>query len=358
MAANEPTFGERMNMLEQQYAARFGGRSRLTRDLVALDALILQSEELVEWAESLGAEEKTAASEARSFYLGERAEIVAAREKAGPDGLEASLLGHRANSQIHRYRRHFAGQSRESRDLRLLLEILGDFKAIQSRMATLQTRAGIESLAHDREVVDGYVELLEKEQGAIVKSREGASLTDRAMGLAAIANGQFAIYRTHFAGKSRASRRPALLERVIQTLGEVEEAMVQLENSGFQAEFNTKNLGIVRNNKEAYEREINAVKEARAALSPDDLAGHLGAAANAIAEEYRSDFAGQDRKTRSLEQMGSLCDQLGEVERQMLTLDADHSLETNLRNMGLVRDTMRVYEAEFDAIIQAKSEQK
>lgn len=358
MADDEPTFGERISMLEQQYAARFGGRSRLTRDLVALDALILQSEELSASAADLGSEEQKAASEAIAFYRSERAEIVAAREKAGPDGLEASVLGHRANSQIHRYRRHFAGQSRESRDLRLLLEILGDFKAIQSRMATLQTRAGIESLGHDREVVDGYVELLEKERGAIVESREGASLTDRAMGLAGLANGQFAIYRTHFAGKSRASRRPDLLDRVVQTLAEVEEAMVQLEESGFQAEFNTKNLAIVRQNKAAYEREVVAVKEARDSIPPDDLAGLLGSAANAIAEEYRAEFAGQDRATRSLEKMGSLCDQLGEVERQMLTLDATHSLEANVRNMGLVRDTMRVYEGEFDAIIQAKSEQK
>ena len=343
MADDEPTIGERISMLEQQYAARFGGRSRLTRDLVALDALILQSEELSALAADLGSEEQKAASEAIAFYRSERAEIVAAREKAGPDGLEASLLGHRANSQIHRYRRHFAGQSRESRDLRFLLEILADFKAIQSRMATLQTRAGIESLGHDREVVEGYVELLEKERGAIVESREGASLTDRAMGLAGIANGQFALYRAHFAGKSRASRRPELLDRVVQTLAEVEEAMVQLEESGFQAEFNTKNL---------------AVKEARDSMSSDDLAGHLGSAANAIAEEYRAEFAGQDRGSRSLEKMGSLCDQLGEVERQMLALDATHSLEANVRNMGLVRDTMRVYEGEFDAIIQAKSEKK
>jgi len=358
MSEKEPGFGERISALEQQYAARFGGRSRLTRDLVALDALILQSEALIEMAAGLGEEERQAAAEALKFYRSERAEIVAAREKAGPDGLEASVLGHRANSQIHRYRRHFAGQSRETRDLRLLLEILAEFKAIQTRMGMLQTRAGIESLGHDREVVDGYVTLLEGERGAIVTSRESASLTDRAMGLAGIANGQFALYREHFAGKSRSSRRPALLERVIQTLAEVEEAMVQLEDSGFQAEFNVKNLAIVRQNKSAYEQEIIQLKEARGSLAPEDLAGHLGAAANTLAEEYRDHFAGQDRKTRSLEKMGSLCDQLDEVEHQMLALDAQHSLETNLRNMGLVRDTMRVYEKEFDAIIQAKAEKK
>ena len=62
------------------------------------------------------------------------------------------------------------------------------------------------------------LETYRTENKEIEKARKTGTDEERASILAEVANGQFRIYQMHFAGKSRATRRPALLVRVIEQL--------------------------------------------------------------------------------------------------------------------------------------------
>src|SRR5581483_8402367 len=80
--------------------------------------------------------------------------------------------------------------------------------------------------------------------------------------LAQHANAQMAVYRAHFAGRSRLGRRPGLLSRLIDGL-RAHARMTALRTGGLKAEFNDRNLGIVEENLRTYEGELRAIRQLR-----------------------------------------------------------------------------------------------
>ena len=173
--------------------------------------------------------------------------------------------------------------------------------------------------------------------------------------LAQLANLQFTAYRAHFAGKPRVSRRPALLERIVATLDRIRDKMTSLVIAGVDVETNEKNLAIVNERQGAYRAELANVEQARSGASIFELIDALGQAANAVFEEYAQHFAGQDRKTRNLEQLTDMCDRLQELERQMTQLGAAYDHVMNARNINIVQDTALTYQAEWERVREVQA---
>src|SRR5690606_11604775 len=96
----------------------------------------------------------------------------------------------------------------------------------------------------DRTVVRENLAQYQKEIDLIEKAQASGTADEQASLLATLANGQFSVYQGHFAGEPRVSRRPALLMRVISELRKIKERMVAFKQSGLDAEFNERNIGI------------------------------------------------------------------------------------------------------------------
>jgi hypothetical protein len=349
--------------LTQTYEARFAGHSRVTRDVREIEDLVGRTREVVKQLEALPAAARdadvetllTTARDNLKLYQSEREAIVAA--KAGGNDLEEfSRLGTQANFVFARYRRHFAGKSRQTRDLGLLAEMIDDLTKVSQRMQPIVAKnKGVEGLANDLELVLNNSKLYITERGEIAEARNTGTPEEQADILAECANGQFRVYQENFADKSRITRRPQLLQRMIDNLKQVKDRMDGLKKAGLKSDVNQKNIEIVDANLKMYQTEIAEIKKARAAVKLSDLMGALGGAANDVMEEYRANFAGKPRKGRDLDLLSKLCDQLGEIARQMSDLGRAEVQEFNLKNLAIVTDNLVMLENEYDEIKKANA---
>ena len=353
---------KQVDELSSEYAGRFAGQSRVTRDLAELDDIIGRAKDLVSRIEGLPKSAKDAevdelfstAQGNLKLYRDERAEIVKAKSE-GPELEAFSHLGTQANFVFARYRRHFAGKSRNTRDLGLLAEMVDDLTKIQQRMKEVAARAKSSGLNDDLELVTNNIKLYTAERGEVVDARGTGTSESQADVLAEVANAQFQLYQDHFANKSRLTRRPQLLQRMIDNLKQLKDRMQGLKKGGLKSEQNEKNIGIVDSNLQMYINELAEIRKARAAMKLVDLMGNLGGTANEVMEQYRSNFAGKDRKSRDLDLLSVLCDQLGEIHRQMFELGRAEPNEMNTRNLAIVTDNLVMFENEYAAIVEAQA---
>jgi len=347
--------------LSSEYAGRFAGHSRVTRNLGELDDIIGRASEIVSKLDALPKsakdEEVSALVETAKtnldLYRAERVEIEKAK-KEGPELEEFSRLGTQANFVFARYRRHFAGKSRQTRDLGLLAEMIDDLNKIAPKMKDLAGKSKVSGLKDDLDLVNNNIKLYTAERGEIVDARGSGTNEEQADILAEVANGQFQLYTDHFANKARISRRPQLLQRMIDNLKQVKDRMLGLKKAGLKSEQNEKNVEIVDSNLQMYINELAEIRKARAAVKLVDLMGTLGQAANDVMTDYGKDFAGKDRKTRDLDMLSVLCDQLGEIARQMHDLGRAEPNETNTNNLSIVTDNLAMFESEYTNIETAK----
>lgn len=342
-----------------EYDARFGGQSRVTRDLNDLNGLVQRLRDQLAALEKLPtsrdrAEVEKTAREALTLYENERKEIMKARS-LGPDFIDFDVLRTEANFVFAMYHRHFAGKARNTRDLGLLGEMVDDLERIEESMQELIPRlSGAQGVGDDLETVRSNLAMYRAERGEIIEARGMGDADQQASTLAEVANGQFRIYDQQFAGKSRLSRRPALLQRVIDALSQVLDRMRALESQGLRTEYHTRNIGIVTQSLAQYRTELVEVRKARENTKLVDLQGQLGGAANDVMEQYRQNFAGHDRKTRDLDMLSSICDQLAEVGRQMSDLGTVEPTEQNSRNLQIVTDHRVMLEREYNLIEESK----
>ncbi|MGM0557554.1 MAG: hypothetical protein ACQEVA_14310 [Myxococcota bacterium] len=350
--------------LFNEYGARFAGKPRATRDLDELDSIIDRLDALIEEGRSQqnGGRDPALQSileqaiENLEIYEKER-ERIAAVQAGGDVIVEGSALASWANLIFGQYYRHFAGKPRATRDLGLLSEILAELEFVEERMAQLiADDEAAESLADDLETVRSNKETYEEELARIAEARSSGSLEDQASYLAVAANEQFTVYRDHFGGKPRVSRRPELLERVIVTLESIQGSMKELKRRGLQSEQNDNNIQTVAQQLSTYRDELNKIQQAKQGTAPDELVGNLGAAANSVMEEYRANYAGQDRATRDLELLTRLCDEMLDIARQMRSLRAQIDSEANERNLTIVLDNLLLYQQEWEEIEKAQQE--
>jgi hypothetical protein len=352
---------QQFDELNSEYAARFAGQSRVTRDVGELDSIVARSKELLAKIEALpgasgdaDAEElKKNVRESIDLYRDERVKIVDAK-KAGPDLEEFAALGTTANFVFARYRRHFAGKSRNTRDLGLLDEMLDDLTKVEKRMKDIAAKRKEPGLAEDLNLVTENLAMYKTERAGIADARGSGSQEQQADTLAELANDQFKIYTDSFAGKSRSTRRPALLTRMIDNLRQVKAKMIALKTAGFASDQNERNIQIVNDNLSMYESELAEIKKLRASTKLIDLMGNLGAAANDVMNEYRDGFAGKNRANVDLDRLSKLADQLGEIARQMSDLGRAERNEMNMKNLSIVTDNLVMFENEYREIQKAK----
>lgn len=360
---SQPSFKEfkkQTDEIYQRYEGHFAGKPRATRDLELLDEILGDLEDLVESAKSVlnGGRDPAMISllemarENLEIYRTERKEIVAAKER-GPTSQAASRVVTRANLSFGKYHRHFAGKDRRTRDLGVLTEIIVELEGTLEEMKKLSA-AGDDALGQNVDVVAKNLELYRKEFRAIEDAQKSGALQEEADTLATLANNQFALYRQHFAGKARHTRRLGLLERMVNQLQRIKKGMKGLKRRGLVSEANDRNMEIVTQNISVYQKELKEISKAKDSLTTEQIAGSLGGAANEVMAEYREHFAGQNRATRDLEKLSLLCDQLADIAHQMRDLQRREPSEMNAKNLEIVIDSATMYEGEYRKVEEAK----
>lgn len=344
------------------YDADFAGQERATRDLNKLADLTRRLREVVAQLDALPAASRDSAfarlfEDARSrlaAYEGEHEAIVRAKA-AGPELGEFSRLASFANMLFAVYSRHFAGKPRASRDHGLLSELVQELGAISQRMKAILAENPGPDYRRDADLVDNMAQRYKAELREITAAAASGTAFEQASLLATLANAQFELYRAHFAGQARQTRRPALLQRIIANLRRIRAAMRDLRATGAAAKSNQDNADIVDSSLRSYETELAAIRRMRQAAPIADLLGALGGAANELFAEYRKKFSGQDRRAVDLEALGIVNDKLGEIARQMTDLGRTEHSEMNERNLGIVMEQLLKFEQEYVEIAKLQS---
>jgi hypothetical protein len=343
------TVSQSIDRLRDRYRFRFGGHPRVTRD----------PEELEEMLEELGRIEvggDTALADRvateRDLFTKEVAAIRTAR--AIPFAVPASRIRVWADLAFQRYRREFAGRERSSRDLQLLIEIREDLTALRADADALHRQAPEQQLDKVVASIERALRLYEDEAEAIRRARRAGSPADIGTRFARLANAQFDVYQDGFAGKSRMSRHPPTLLRIVGALDEIRRAMQALALDGFRDESNTKNIVVVEDRIGQYRRELEAIAAARASASVSERAAALGTAANQVFADYREAFAGKARESRDENLLSRLAERLMPIAKEMDAVDRQSDDDGNARNLRIVTDNLELYAKEHEAIREAK----
>ena len=80
----------------------------------------------------------------------------------------------------------------------------------------------------------------------------------------------------------------------------------------------------------------------------------LGGAANDVFDTFRKEFAGQDRKTRDLDKLSAMCDELDDIRRQMIDLGRAEPSASNDSNIDIVSTQLANFEQESEQIALAQ----
>lgn len=348
---------QQLDALQGQYALRFANQPRITRDLPTIDSIIEGIKRVISAAQEINdataREIANTAKERLDLYTAERNEIARAQQD-GPDARRASELGSLANIVFGRYRRHFAGKDRRTRDLGLLGEMITDLTAIQNEMRALQAKVP-GAVNENLDIVSSNLEMYTAERGEIVSSINSAAtlsaneVTDL---LGTRANLQFDIYRVLFANRSRTTRRPESLQRIIDNL---EQTLDRMKGQSYISDVARSNIKIVSDRVALYREELAKIKTTQKLASLDDLVDSLRFEVDAVMNEYRSNFAGQDRATRNLDLLSGLVDRLIDVEKLMRKLAQTYTThERNNVNLAITRDTLAMFDREYRLIEEAK----
>lgn len=350
-----------MDQISSAYDRDFAGQARSTRDIGAIDELIRRTTEVLRRIDEIpSAAQGPQLTELRGSvqgsletYENEKKQILLAKEQ-GPEFREFGRYASLANFTFAKYGRHFAGHNRLTRDTGLLAEMREDLKQLKKRMQAVLSKKKNANFERDAQIVEQNIALYEKELGEIQKAQEALAAADRAGLMAELANAQFALYRVHFAGKSRLTRRPQLLQRMVDNLKRVKKTMDALIAANEGGEHTDKNVEIVTQNLNLYETELAEVRKARQGTKMPDLMGSLGGAANELFEAYRSNFAGKNRNEVDRQLLSDLCDQLHEILRQMTDLSRAEEVDSNERNIDIVMDQLAMFEQEWEAVTNAQ----
>lgn len=362
MQTPQKKLAEELDRIAARYESQFAGMPRSSRNLDELDAILAETKDVLARLESIPEAVRPpelsdlvgTAKQNLAIYQRERA-LIADAAKGGPELEQFATLASSANFVFARYRRCFSGQSRATRDVGLIDEMIDELESIEEGMADVVKRSKSKTeLGRDLDLVRRTLETYKNERTQIQATRKAGTPEERASLFAQLANDQFRIYQTRFAGKSRSTRRPALLVRVIAQLESIEEMMRALKRSGLTTESNDGNVAIVERQIETYKKELEEVRAARKGVAFGDLLGMLGSAANDVFDAFRTEFAGKDRKTRDLDRLSSMCDELGDVRRQMIEVGRAEASASNDANIDIVTTQLSSFEQEHEQIALAK----
>jgi hypothetical protein len=344
-----------------EYETNFAGQNRATRDLAKLDQLTSRTKALLAKIDALptAAQDRSLSTlrneidEQRKLFEAERVQIEKAK-KLGHTLERFAPLATSANLTFSRYNRHFAGKGRETRDLELLEDMVEELTRLEREMTEVINRTPEEEFRNDRSIVQQNLEMYKGELTQIRDAQAKGSPEARAERCATLANNQFELYRLHFAGQNRVTRRPQLLQRMIKSLERITGLMKIVQQSGCAPDFNQGNIDILEQNLKMYRNELAEIRKTKEQNKPEDIAGALGDEANQLFAEYRNNFAGKNRTTADHNLLSSICDRLFEIYRQMRDLNRMNAGEMNANNLTIVTDQLSLFSREYDHIVEAK----
>lgn len=356
-----------LQQLSSFYDAAFSGQPRISRRAELLDQWIKSLDGLSRPLRLVsGADQKVLRDDiaTRKKLYRDEAQAIRALQAMSPLAQE---MFHRTEwgGLIHdRYARHFAGQSRGTRDVQLLAELLLDTESLSADLLKLQEEDGWSDIEPQVQAeLENYISLLKDRADLYRTEREAINQSilqgedeEIAGRLANIANQGFAVYRHQFQGHSRSSRRQSTLARVVANLAEVLEQMNALSKKGFKGEHHAKNIELVSQNLTLYRDEVKAITSAQEALSFDEWFQALVAEAQSVFESYREQYAGKSRASCSPEPLIYLCDRLVDVISQLQPLIQDTPDEQERIVFQQMLDQARVYHREWGAVIQAQTQ--
>lgn len=347
--------------IETAYADHFAGQNRATREIAKMDDLIRRSKAVLDKIGTVPAaamgkdlqELSEAAAQQLSLYQNERRAIEQA--KVPVPGADAfGPLASVANFTFAKYRRHFAGKARSTRDVGLAEELTDDLRKIEGAMKAVISKTPSQAFRDDLNIVQQNLQMYESELKEIKKSRDMGTTEERGGALATAANELFAVYRDHFAGLSRSTRRPQLLQRTITGLEAILAGMEAIEKLADKPDFNAPNMKIVQDNLNVYRLELVEIRSAREQTKIEDLMGQLGDAANQCFQGYRDAFAGKSRTTVDRGVLTTLADRLDELHRQMRDLQRVNKNDMNAKNMDIVAEQLAMFNDEWEKIGEAQ----
>ncbi len=350
---------QRAQNISARYTANFAGHPRITRRLDLLQTLIQELEDLQKESSShddATDELRLAIGRDLDNYRRELKLIEKAQQGDATSFASSRLVGW-ANLTLGRYRRGFAGKSRDSRDLSRLNSIQEHLGATLAQIDRLrEVREGDQQLDHVHSLLTERMQTYEREQDAIQKVQGAGEIAERGSRYANMANHCLTLYRYHYAGRARVGRSKPLLQSILRELKRAEAGMDKMIQDGVQDERHQKNLDLVRQNVEAYTKEITHIVSAHEAATVGQRVSALGQAANDRFEEYKLEFAGKPRKSCDEQLLDQILEDLYHTAEQMDQIDRDHGDETNARNLQIVLDRMRMYDREHLAVVQSKQD--
>jgi hypothetical protein len=355
-----------LEQFQQSYQSQFAGQPRLSRDPRILDMWIARAEELIPQCKTLPKAAQTALlktiNDRISLYKKEAAAIRLSQKlneasQAAYRYIEWSKLG------TDRYERHFAGQSRNTRDSALLSELIVDAKlwvAKSQKHLSDHEDEFEENAKQDLEAemdrLKERVVLYEGELKAIASAQSDGDSTQQSDLLAYLANQNFILYRAHFGGHPRNSRRLETLERVTSNLDAIRNHMKRLHREGLDTERHLQNLKVVEHNLKSYRAEEEKIQSTQNSMSYDQWIEALSEGAQKVHAMYQEEFAGKNRSTCDPVLLNVLCDQLYDLAYQMRPFiqSSPHPEERSLLQNTL--DQFRVYHREYLLVSEAVKE--
>lgn len=343
---------EASNALHAEYRRNFGGLPRITRDADLLRSIRSQTLRLREKAPKRATQLQEVLRSRAALYAKEL-RAIEQEQSQGPFAMAAARVASDANAAFDRYRRHFGGKSRWSRDTDLLEELIEELMLAEGNFKLVISNWDHESVRRDLEVVQRNIKLYTDELRAIRDARENLDPEQRVSETAGSANTLFSTYRAIFAGLPRLSRRPELLERLITALREIEKRMVASAAEGNTSTTLRDNMKLVRKQIETWEQELPRIKNAHAEASDNDRIMALGTEIDAIWSVWSEEYAGQSRETRDLERLSALLDRAGEVTLQAREMHREKELEATNRLLRVARDQRTILMREYQLIQEA-----
>ena len=236
------------------------------------------------------------------------------------------------------FARHYAGRPHAACDRRLLAELITRLERSAAQVAELPAISG--AVAQRLEMLRS----LAREIVAVAKAEPAEEVAH----LAARANQQFLLFKRLVVGRTH--RRRALVERIADNLAELEREMTALEASVPNPAQHAANLALVTRELARVRAELQDPAMDPASLPASEQLRLLGAAAIAEREDYRASFMGRDRNTVDVEQLAGICDRMGELVYQLISLPADVAGET----VQQVAANLDAFEVEYNALAELR----
>lgn len=354
--ADLQTLAQRVSDVHERYQREFANRSRITRDLSRLDAMIATMEGVLLEAGTDDAAQSSLLPTVQTrldLYRNER-EAISNAKAGGPAEVTAHRVSEWTWLNTQRYRRNFAGQNRRTRDIGLLMEMRREQLSWHTELSNAATSMPAGWRADLLSKLQQEADLYAREAAAIEELQGSLSDSNTVGTYATLANGQFALWSEHFAQRPRSGRRLPLLSRMLSRLQSILAQMQAVPSNHPQSSINTSNISKVRSRIENWTTEQDQITNAIASAGPESVAGTLATDANDQFKSYRENFAGKSRTTVDLQLLGNICERLHEIARTMDTLHKTWAIERNAQNLEVVLENLKTYEREYNQVQDAQ----